>query len=126
MLVGKLGRCGQGFCPIFYMMPAVYASCVFALRENNDILYSTHKVYRKLTRKVKCKPKYEDETQEIWFTIGQATRNVHEENIQDPSLDQKRNHFSTKAVTRRWCPLGNSNWPYHPQRSRLGTSVRCM
>ena len=77
MLVRKLERCGQGFRPIFHMMPYLYASGAFALRENNDFLHSTHKGYRNLINKAKCKPEHEDDTQEICFAIGQAARKVH-------------------------------------------------
>ena len=59
------------------MMPSLYASGAFALRENDDFLYSTHKGYRKLIKKAKCKPKHEYDTQGIYFTIGQAARKVH-------------------------------------------------
>ena len=69
-LVGRLGRCGQGFFPIFHKMPPLCASGAFALKENDEFLYSTHKGYRTLIRKVKCEPKYEDDTQEICFAIG--------------------------------------------------------
>ena len=47
MLVGKLGKYGQGFCSIFHMMPSLYAWGAFALRENNDLPHSTHnEVYK--------------------------------------------------------------------------------
>ena len=49
----------------------------FSLRENDDFLYSTHKGYRKLIRKAKCKPKHEDDTREMCVAIGQAARKVH-------------------------------------------------
>ena len=77
MLVGRLGRCGQGVCPIFHIMLLLYASGAFALRENIDFLHSTQQDYRKLIKRAKCKPKHEEDTQEIHFAAGQAARKVH-------------------------------------------------
>lgn len=68
ILVRKLGRCGQGFCPIFHMMPSLHASGAFSLRENKNFLHSTHKRYRKLIKKSKCR---------LCFVIGQSVRKVH-------------------------------------------------
>ena len=70
MLVGKPGRCGQEFSPLFYIIPYEYASGDFSLRENYHFLYSTHKGYIKLIKNVKCKPKHEDDTWEICVAIG--------------------------------------------------------
>jgi hypothetical protein len=58
------------------MMPSLYASGAFALRENNDFLHSTHKGYRNLIKKAKGKPKHEEDIREICFVIGQAARMI--------------------------------------------------
>ena len=111
------------------MMPSLYASGAFALRESNDFLSSTHTGYRKLIRKAKCKPKHKDDTLDIYVAIGPAARKVHackRAYLQNPSLDGRKNWMFTKAATRQYYPLRNCNWSYHPQRSRLGASGRCM
>jgi len=64
-MVGKLERYGQGFYPIFHMIPMVYASGAFALRKSNIFFYSTHKGYRKLIRKTTSKREHEEDTREI-------------------------------------------------------------
>ena len=51
LLVGKLGRIGQVYRPIYHLMPMLYASVAFALRENNEFLISTSSAYRKLIKK---------------------------------------------------------------------------
>ena len=39
LLVGKIGTISQGFHPIFHLIPVLYASSAFPLRENNIFLY---------------------------------------------------------------------------------------
>lgn len=38
LLVGKLGRIGQAYRPIFHLMPHLYASVAYGLRENHFYL----------------------------------------------------------------------------------------
>ncbi len=85
------------------MMPCLYASGAFALGENNDFLYSTHKGYRKLIKKAKCKPKHEDDTREIYFAIGQAARKVRacKRTYRIPLLMKEETIFFTQARKRR-------------------------
>ena len=93
----------KDFFPIFHMMQSLYASGAFALRENDGFLYSTHKRYRKLIKKSNCKPKYDDDTREICFAIGQAARKVHACNrtYRIPLLMKEEIDFFMQAVTRR-------------------------
>ena len=53
VLIGKLNRLGQAYRPIYHLMPMLYASSCFALRENNEYLHSTHKGYRALLKLAK-------------------------------------------------------------------------
>ena len=52
-LVGKLGRIGQAYRPIYHLMPHLYASVAYALQENGEFLHSTNKGYRELIKKAK-------------------------------------------------------------------------
>ena len=56
-MVGKLGCIGQGYQPIYHLMPMLYASAAFGLRENDEFLHSTSKAYSKLIKLAKSKPK---------------------------------------------------------------------
>ena len=46
ILIGKLGRIGQAFRPIFHLMPHLYGSVAYALRENSFLLASTSSLTR--------------------------------------------------------------------------------
>ena len=76
-LVGKLGRIGQAYRPIYHLMPMMYASVAYGLRENDAFLISTSKQYRKMIKKAKHKPEHHEDAREIRFAIGQAARLVH-------------------------------------------------
>ena len=76
-MVGKLGRIGQGYWPIYHLMPMLYASVAFGLRQNDEFLHSTSKAYRKLIKLAKSKPKNSEDTCEITFAMGQAARKAH-------------------------------------------------
>ena len=52
-LIGKVGRIGQGYRLIYHLMPMMYASVTYALRENGYFLYSTSKAYRKDIKRAK-------------------------------------------------------------------------
>ena len=77
LLIGKIGRAGQGFHPVFHLIPMLHASYVFALRENNEFLISTSSGYRKLVKKVQHKTKTEDDKRKIIFAVGQTARKAH-------------------------------------------------
>ena len=76
-LIGKVVRIGQGYRSIYHLMPMMYASVAYALRENGDFLYSTSKAYRKDVKKAKQKPATKEDETEINFAIGQTARQVH-------------------------------------------------
>jgi len=76
-LVGKLGRIGQAYRPIYHLMPMMYASVAFGLRENDAFLMSTNKDYRKMIKRAKNRPEHQEDAREINFAIGQAARMVH-------------------------------------------------
>ena len=77
MLVGKLGRIGQVYRPIYHLMPMLYASVAFALRENNEFLILTSSAYRTLIKKAKRKAITEEDNRKINFVVGQAARKAH-------------------------------------------------
>ena len=77
LLVGKLGRIGQAYRPLYQLMPMLYASVAFALRMNDGFLYSTSKQYRLLIKKAKQRPRHEEDAREINFAIGQSARLLH-------------------------------------------------
>ena len=49
-LVGKLGRLGQAYRPIYHLMPHLYASIAYALRMNAYYLSSTSRHFRKMLK----------------------------------------------------------------------------
>ena len=77
LLVGKLGRIGYAYRPIYHLVPMMYASVAFALYENHEFLVSTNHGYRTNVKKEKQKALNKHDTREIRFTIGQATRKIH-------------------------------------------------
>ena len=78
-LVGKLGRIAQAFRPLYHLMPHLYASVAYALRENEFYLASTNRRFKKLLQKVKARgrPNNEEDVREINFAVGQVARKVH-------------------------------------------------
>ena len=58
LLIGNVGRIGQGFHSVFHLLPMLYASSAFALRENKGFLVSNSSGYRKLVKRSKHKPCY--------------------------------------------------------------------
>ena len=52
-LIGKLGRIGQAFQPIYHLMPRLYSSVAYALRDNKSFLVSTSKAFREMLKKSK-------------------------------------------------------------------------
>ena len=77
LLVGKLGRIGQAYCPIYHLMPHIYASVAYALRHNEYYLASTSRRFRKLIQIAKKKSTIPEDTCEINFAIGQAAKMTH-------------------------------------------------
>ena len=77
LLIGKLARIGQAYRPIYHMMPQLYASCAFALRENKFFMASTSRRFRKLIEKAKKKPSLQEDAREIQFAIKMAAKRIH-------------------------------------------------
>ncbi|KAL7525635.1 hypothetical protein ACHAXR_001091, partial [Thalassiosira sp. AJA248-18] len=78
-LVGKLGRIGQTYRPIYNLMSHMYASIAYALRENGDFLMSTSRRFRAMMRKAKSKPspEVEEDVREINFAKSQVAKKTH-------------------------------------------------
>ena len=92
-LLGKLGRIGQAYRPIFHLMPHMFSSVAFGLRMNEEFLGSTAS-FRKLMKRAKAKPLpdlVEDE-REINFAIRQVAQKKHrcdEKHFMPPSLTKE-------------------------------------
>jgi len=74
-LVGKLGRIGQAYRPIYHIMTHVYALVTFVLRDNERFLASTSRSFRKMMKKAKQQNiefTPENDLREINFDIGQV------------------------------------------------------
>ena len=78
-MIGKIGRIGQAFRPIYHLMPHMYSSVAYALRENTAFLMTTSRKFRGLMKTAKAhnsSPLAEDE-RVINFAIGQVARKTH-------------------------------------------------
>ncbi len=66
-LVGKLGRIGQAFQAIYYLMTHQFGSVAYALRENEKFLMTSSKKFRKMVKRAKAKPfpKHSEDKREI-------------------------------------------------------------
>jgi hypothetical protein len=76
-LVGKLGRIGQAYRPIYHLMPQMYASIAYALRENHEYLASTQKSFQKLIKQAKKRPTGDEDEREVNFALQQVARKTH-------------------------------------------------
>lgn len=82
-VVGKLGRIGQAFRPIYHLMPHLYASTAYALKENKSYLVSTSARFRAILKKIKGRENVgtaagtKDDLEAINFAIGEASRAEH-------------------------------------------------
>ena len=78
-LVGKIARIGQAFRPIYHLMPHLYSSVAYGLRDNKSFLISTSAAFRKMIKE--AKRDYLNATaadmREIKFAIGQSARMQH-------------------------------------------------
>ena len=77
LLVGKLGRIGQAFRPIYHLMPHMYASVAYALRENEFYYAATSRRFRQMVRKAKQKHLTQADTREIKFAIQKVAKMKH-------------------------------------------------
>ena len=78
-LVGKIGWIGQAYRPIFHLMPHMYASVAYALRENEYFLMSSSRTFHVLTKRAKARdaPTIFEDKQEINFSISQEAKKKH-------------------------------------------------
>lgn len=77
ILVGKLGRIGQAYRPIFHLMPHLYASVAYGLRENEFYLSATSRRFRDMLRKMKMRARNEDDHREINFAMRKVAKMKH-------------------------------------------------
>ena len=77
-LVGKLSCIAQAFCPLYHLMPQLYALVAYALRENAFYLATTSRSFRKMIKKAKsaARPDNTDDTREINFAIRQVVKKI--------------------------------------------------
>ena len=77
LLVGKLGRIAQAYRPIYHLMPQLYASVAYALRENEFYLAATSKKFRKMLKRMKMKASNLDDQREINFALRIVAKMTH-------------------------------------------------
>lgn len=77
LLVGKLGRIGQAYRPIYHLLPHLYASVAYALRSNERFLAMTSRRFRRMITAAKRTVNVADDTREINFAIGQVAKMAH-------------------------------------------------
>ena len=82
-LVGKLGRIAQAYRPLYHLMPQLYASVAYALRENAFYLATTSRSFRKMIKKAKsaARAEHTDDAREINFAIRQVAKKTHSANV---------------------------------------------
>ena len=83
-LVGKLGRIAQAYRPLYHLMPQLYASIAYALRENKFYLASTSRSFRKMVKKAKKAEIPEDgvDEREIKFAVRVVAKKIHSARVQ--------------------------------------------
>ncbi|KAL7525949.1 hypothetical protein ACHAWF_001576 [Thalassiosira exigua] len=74
-MVGKLGRIGQGFRPIYHMMPHMYGSVAYALCDNERFLNQTSRRFCAMVKRAKARPIPDIDEDER--EIGQVAKQVH-------------------------------------------------
>ena len=75
--VGKLGRIGQSFRPLYHLMPHLYASVAYALRQNKSYLSNTSKEFRELVRRAKISPSTDDDKRDVSFALQKSAQLLH-------------------------------------------------
>ena len=78
-LIGKLGRIGQAFRPIYHLMGSMYKSVAHCLRSNEQYKITVSGQFRALVNKAKqpVAGASLDEAREIRFAIKKASQQVH-------------------------------------------------
>ena len=79
LLVGKLGRIAQAYCPFYFFMSHLYSSLAFALRKNRAFIINTSKRFRALIKKTKQDGIHcvATDEREINFALSQSAKKVH-------------------------------------------------
>ena len=77
ILVGKLGRIGQAYRPLYHLMPHMYGSVAFALRDNAAFLEMYSRRYRKVIKAAKKVPTMTEDMREMNFAIGEQAKMLH-------------------------------------------------
>lgn len=98
IIVGKLGRIGQSFRPLYHLMPHLYASIAYALRQNTSYLANTSREFRELVRRAKLKPSTDDDKREVAFAIQQSAQLLHKVDVRyriPISLREELDYIST-------------------------------
>ena len=91
-LIGKLGRIGQAYRPIYHLMPHMYASVAYALRENEFFLAANSRKFRAMLKQLKMKATNEDDMREINFAKSTMAKMKHRTKIKyrmPPSLKEE-------------------------------------
>lgn len=109
-LVGKLGRVGQVFRPIYHLMPQMYASVAFALRQNSARLCTTSKQFRDMMQEVKqqqheSNPAYD--SRRVSYALRETARRAHRHGAAyriPPSLRAELD-FVTRLIDDETIPL---------------------
>ena len=76
-LVGKLGRLGQAYRPIYHLMPHLYASVAYALRQNHEYLTTHSRQFRKMLKRIKMEATIEQDEREINFAVKTVAKKTH-------------------------------------------------
>ena len=76
-LVGKLGRLGQTYRPIYHLMPHLYASITYALRMNAYYLSATPRHFRKMLQQIKMNATIEQDGRKINFAVRKVAKMTH-------------------------------------------------
>lgn len=76
-LIGKLGRIGQAFRPIYHLMPQLYASLAYAFRLNGFYLTAHSSTYRKMLKALGMRATCEEDQREINFAVSTVAKMKH-------------------------------------------------
>ena len=76
-LIGKLGRLGQAYRPIYHLMPQLYASLAYALRKSKFYLTSTNRRFREMLKQITLEATNEEDAREINFAQRVSSKMLH-------------------------------------------------
>ena len=75
--MGKLGRITQVYRPIYHLIPQLYDSVAYALRENEFYLAATSNKFCKMLKRMKMKASNLDDQREINFALHNVAKITH-------------------------------------------------